>query len=65
LLNQEKIVDDFTFDDYEKFLNGNYPETVVLGCSIGYGTIARQCEPIGFVAAYWSFVNSQEKELMD
>jgi hypothetical protein len=58
-------VDDFTFDDYEVYLNESYPETVVLGVTIGYGTIARQCEPIGFVAAYWDFVNSQEKELTD
>lgn len=58
-------MDDFTHDDFEQFLNDCYPETVVLGMKIGYGTIARQCEPVGFIEAYWQFVNSQEKELTD
>ena len=58
-------MDDFTYDDYEQMLNDCYPETVVLGCKIGYGTIARQCGPVAFVESYWMFVNSQEEELTD
>lgn len=58
-------MDDFTHDDFEEMLNDTYPPAVVLGVEIGYGTIARQCEPVGFVAAYIEFVNGFEKELTD
>lgn len=58
-------MDDFSYDDYEEMLNDCYPEAVVLGVKIGYGTIARQCEPVGFVEAYWQFVNAQREELTD
>lgn len=58
-------MDEFTHDDFEEMLNDTYPPAVVLGVEIGYGTIARQCEPIGFVSAYWQFVNAQQEELTD
>ena len=58
-------MDEFTHDDYEAMLNDIYPPAVVLGVEIGYGTIARQCEPIGFVHAFNEFVNAQREELTD
>jgi hypothetical protein len=49
---------EFTHDDYEEFLNDIHPEVVVLGVKMGYGSIARSVEPIGFVQSFNQYVNS-------
>lgn len=54
----EKTMAEFTHDDYEEFLNDIHPEVVVLGVKMGYGSIARSVEPIGFVASFNEYVNS-------
>lgn len=54
----EKSMTEFTHDDYEEFLNDIHPEVVVLGVKMGYGSIARRCEPIGFVSSFNEYVNT-------
>jgi uncharacterized protein (DUF488 family) len=54
----EKSMTEFTHDDYEEFLNDIHPEVVVLGSKVGYGSIARSVEPIGFVESFNQYVNS-------
>lgn len=58
-------MDEFTHDDFEQFLNDEYPSPVVFGVRMGYGTIARRCDPILFVEQYWAFVHAQREELTD